>query len=251
MLRARSLPNLLFSYLRYRQTSSQPFLSVARFLGMFVVFSFSATVLATPLNSAVENFLRQQINPSSGTLNITIGALDQRTPLPTCSVYRPFLPNSTHLLGQFSIGVRCTAPSQWTVYVPVKVELIDRYVVTSQPLSSGQVIAESDLQEVLGDLGNLPLGAILKKEQALGKTVRFGLGAGQVLRVEQLAAPILVKQNQSVRIRVEGPGFSASTEGKALNHGSEGQSIRVRTASGNTISGVVQSDSSILVPYGK
>lgn len=213
---------------------------------------FSAnTAIADAMNKAIEGFLRQQINTSSGQLNIHIGSIDQRSNLGNCTDFRPFLPNSGNLLGQFSIGVRCARPSNWTVYVPVRVELIDRYIITAQSLSAGQTITEFDLQEVRGDLGTLPPGVIHKKEQAIGKTIRFGLGAGQVLRSEQLSIPILVKQNQSVRIKVDGPGFSASTEGKALNNGGEGQTIQIRTASGSTISGVIQADGSILIPYAK
>lgn len=223
----------------------------ARFCLLCGLFLAAATCAADPMNKAIDHFLRQQINTGSGQLQIHIGALDQRTPLPSCSDYRPFLPNSGNLLGQFSIGVRCARPNNWTVYVPVRVELIDRYIITAQSLSAGQTITEFDLQEVRGDLGALPAGVILKKEQAIGKTARFGLGAGQALRSEQLSIPILVKQNQSVRIKVNGPGFSASTEGKALNNGGEGQTIQIRTASGSTISGVVQADGSILIPYTK
>jgi flagella basal body P-ring formation protein FlgA len=43
-----------------------------------------------------------------------------------------------------------------------------------------------------------------------------------------------------VRITAKGPGFSVSSEGKALNNATEGQVVQVRTSSGQTVSGIAR-----------
>jgi flagellar biosynthesis anti-sigma factor FlgM len=70
--------------------------------------------------------------------------------------------------------------------------------------------------------------------------VRNGMAAGQPLRSELLSAPWAVQQGQSVRLLTSGAGFTISNEGKALNNAGEGQLVRVRTASGQVVSGVAR-----------
>jgi flagella basal body P-ring formation protein FlgA len=85
--------------------------------------------------------------------------------------------------------------------------------------------------------------------QAIGKTVRNGIAAGQPLRSDLLSAPWLVQQGQSVKLLSRGAGFTVSNEGKALNNATEGQIAQVRTASGQVVSGVARSPGVVEVSY--
>jgi flagella basal body P-ring formation protein FlgA len=60
------------------------------------------------------------------------------------------------------------------------------------------------------------------------------------LRSDQLIAPWVVQQGQSVKMQSSGPGFSVSSEGKALNNAAAGQLVQVRTNSGQTVSGIAR-----------
>jgi flagellar basal body P-ring formation protein FlgA len=220
------------------------------FLLVFFGFFFLCA-RADELSETISQFIHQQTANLSGEVSFTIGNVDGQKRLPACKGFQAFFPNGNQQLGNTTVGVRCLLPSTWTIYVPVKITVIGTYILSSHGLSAGQVITSSDIQEGTGDIGTLPNGVLLKADQAIGKSARFAIAAGQPLRSEQLIAQVLIRQNQSVRLVVEGPGFKAGAEGKALNNASEGQVVQVRIPSGSTVSGIAQSDGSVSVSYSK
>ena len=91
-----------------------------------------------------------------------------------------------------------------------------------------------------GNLSTLPTNILTDQAQAIGKTVKNSFAAGLPLRSDLLIAPWAVQQGQSVKTVSNGPGFSVSSEGKALNNAVDGQVVQVRTASGQTVSGIAR-----------
>lgn len=220
-------------------------------LSLLLMVSLNTLVQADPLRTTIEQFIQQQTANLAGDVSYSVGQIDGQKKLPPCQGYQAFFPNNSQQLGNTTLGVRCLMPNTWTIYVPIKIAVVARYIVSSHGLAAGQTITSSDIQENRGDIAMLPPGVLLKPEQAIGKIPRFAIAAGQPLRSEQLAAPVLIKQNQSIRLIVDGPGFSAGAEGKALNNASEGQVVQVRTPSGTTVSGIAQPDGSVKISYGK
>lgn len=196
----------------------------------------------------LDEFVREQISHLSGDVTYTLGTIGSRSQLSSCKRLQPFFPPSARLIGNTSVGLQCLEP-QWSIYIPLKIQITDDYVVTTRSIGKGQVISPSDIETSRGDISSLPNGAILRPEQALGRVARYALGAGQVIKPEQLSMPILIKQNQNVRLVLQGQGFSASAEGKALSNASEGQIVQVRTPSGHIISGITQRDGTVQVPF--
>ena len=131
----------------------------------------------------------------------------------------------------------------------VHVSVHAKYLVAARPLTAGQVIGMNDFVSRSGDLGLLPTTILMDAEQAIGKTVKIGLAAGQPLRSDQLVAPWAVQQGQNVKTISRGTGFSVSSEGKALNNATEGQLVQVRTPSGQTVSGIARAGGIVEINY--
>ena len=192
------------------------------------------------LYNTLDDFVRTQTQGSPGKVTFTIGQLDTRTQLTPCNAFEPFMPPGSKLWGKTTVGVRCLGPSTWTIYVPVQVSVTGNYLVSARNLLAGNGITASDIVVRSGDLSTLPSNILTDQSQAIGKTVKNGFGVGQPLRSDQLIAAWAVQQGQSVKTVSNGPGFSVSSEGKALNNATEGQIVQVRTASGQTVSGVAR-----------
>ena len=107
----------------------------------------------------------------------------------------------------------------------------------------------SDIVVVSGDLSTLPTGIIGDPQAVIGKTLRNSLAAGQPLRSDQLLAPLVIRQGQTVRVISAGPGFAVSAEGKALNNAAEGQVAQIRMNSGQTVSGIAKADGSVEISF--
>ncbi len=221
------------------------------------LFHVACLLLLTPLlacaqstlYSTLDDYLRIQTQGLPGKVSYSIGQLDPRTQLTPCNAFEPFLPTGSKLWGKATVGVRCLGPSSWTVYVPVKVTVSGNYLISARTMPAGYVLGPADIVVRSGDLSTLPANVITDQAQAIGKTVKNGFAAGQPLRSDQLIAPWVVLQGQSVRTVSNGPGFSVSSEGKALNNAFAGQVVQVRTASGQTVSGIAQAGGVVEVSH--
>ena len=145
--------------------------------------------------------------------------------------------------------MRCLGPSVWTIYLPVQVNISGTYLITARPIAAGQLLGNDDIATRSGDLSALPANILTDEAQAIGKSAKNRIAAGQPLRSDFLLAPWAVQQGQSVRLVSKGSGFSVSSEGKALNNASDGQVVQVRAASGQTISGIARPGGMVEVSY--
>lgn len=217
----------------------------------FLLLFASRPLLAAETDAALdtaERFVRQQTQGIPGKTTITMGKLDT-VRLPPCSAYEAFSPPGTRLSGRTHVGIRCLGPNIWSALVPVQITTTGTYVTTTRPLGAGQLIQAGDLAIMTGDLSSQPTGVITDPANAIGKTLRNSLGAGQALRGDQLLAPLVIQQGQSVRVISKGNGFAVSSEGKALNNAAAGQIAQIRMNSGQTVSGVAKSDGSIEIAF--
>lgn len=229
-----------------RQNSAMNFLTLNRLNGKPRAFFWLLLLIPllahaqTPLYNALNDYLRIQTQDLPGQVTYSIGQLDARTQLSECTAFEPFLPAGSKLWGNSTVGVRCLGPSNWTIYVPVKVNVSGKYLISARTMPAGYVISAADIVVRSGDLSTLPANIITDQAQAIGKTVKNGFAAGQPLRNDLLIAPWAVQQGQSVKTVSNGPGFSVSSEGKALNNALAGQVVQVRVASGQTVSGIAR-----------
>ena len=201
------------------------------------------------IKQTVEQFLRVQTAGLPGEVNITVGNVDARTSLAQCAAPEAFMPNGSRIWGRTTVGVRCTTPSPWTIYVAATVQVIGEYVITAAPLAQGHTVGLNDITRIKGDLTALPSSIITDANQAVGRTVTISLPSGAPLRGDSLRSQPAVQQGQSVRVVSSGPGFRVSAEARALNNASEGQIAQARTASGQVVSGIAKAGGVVEVTY--
>jgi flagella basal body P-ring formation protein FlgA len=197
----------------------------------------------------VEAYVRKETAGLPGSISVTVTPLDNRLSLPACPQPETFMSPGGRLWGKSAVGVRCLAPVAWTVYASVQVEVNGEYVVSARSIAQGETLAAQDLSTMRGDLARLPAGTLIDPAHATGKQLGLSIGAGQPLRKDMLRAPIVVTQGQGVKLVTEGPGFRVSSDGRALGNAAEGQTVQVRGASGQTISGTARAGGIVEVRY--
>lgn len=199
------------------------------------------------LQAHAERFLATQTGGLPGKVSIQVKP--PRAALPACAALDAFLPAGSRDIGKTTVGVRCLAPTPWTVYLSAQVRVIGRYAVTTQPLPANHVLAAADIALREGDLGGLPADVVTDAEAMLGYRAVSGLAAGAPLRNTLLRPPLAVQQGQTTRLVLNGPGFSVQSEGQALANASRGDRVRVKTPSGQVVSGVAQDGQLVVVAY--
>jgi flagella basal body P-ring formation protein FlgA len=160
--------------------------------------------------------------------------------LAACPAPQAFQQPGARTVGKTTVGLRCSAPTPWTIYVQAQVSVLAEYVATAMPLVQGQAIDAAQLVMVKGDLGTLPHGVLTDMAQAIGRTSTMSIAAGTPLRANILKSKPVVQQGQAVRVVSSGAGFTVSTEARAIGTAAEGQVVQARTQGGAIISGVAR-----------
>ena len=201
------------------------------------------------VEARVRDFLQAQAAGLPGEVTIQVSALDPNNQLPACAALDPFLPAGTRAWGRISVGVRCDSPVTWTAYVQAQVSVVADYLVAARPLRAGQIVGPADLGQRRGDLTALADNILTDGTQAMGHTTRFAVAAGTPLRGGMLRVPHAVRQGQTVPVISVGPGFRVSSEGRAMNNAAPGDSVRVRLANGQVVTGVAQPGGTVEVSF--
>lgn len=204
--------------------------------------------LAT-LKLKVVDFLQMQTVGYPGKVTVTAGSIDPNLRLTQCQDIQVFLPNGSRAWGKTSVGMRCSSPSAWTVYVQSTVNVYAQYLVAAMPLAQGRIVTNEDLLFETGDLTQLPAGIFTDMTQALGRTVNISMNVGTVLRQEMLKLSPVVQQGQTVMITTMGKGFRVSAEGRAMTKASEGQVVQVKASNGQLVSGIARQGGQIEVVF--
>jgi flagellar basal body P-ring formation protein FlgA len=208
-----------------------------------------ATQSPAVVQRAVEDFVRAQTTGYAGRATFTLGKIDPRLAVPACAAFEVFVPAGARLWGNSSVGVRCGAPTPWTLYVGVTVRVSGSYVAAARTIAAGQTLSQSDLSLVEGDLTQFATPVVGDLAEAFGKTVSAPLAPGQPLRSDVLRVTPVVVQGQTVKLVSHGPGFRVSADGKALGNAAAGQLAHVRTASGQTVSGIARTDGIVEIAF--
>lgn len=117
-------------------------------------------------------------------------------------------------------------------------------LVATRTIRANTVINAEDLTLVSAELP----GALGDPVLAIGQEARKSIYAGKPVRIEDIGPPTLVQRNQMVQLVYLTGALSISTEGRALDRGSEGEVLRVlNLESKNMVSGRVGPDGAVYV----
>ena len=121
-----------------------------------------------------------------------------------------------------------------TAIETVEVAVLTRNVDRADVLRTSDIVIERRPKAELGG------GETISRMAALGMQTRRPLRAGQALKTLDLARPDLVQRDQDVTIIYQTAGIYLTTRGKALESGSEGDTVSVlNVQSKRTVSGRV------------
>jgi len=196
------------------------------------------------IHAAALAFLQQQAVGLPGKVDITVAPAFPRG-LSACTSLEPFMPSGARLWGRMTVGVRCAGERPWTIYLQARVSIRATYYLSARAMAPGEVLTAADLVARNGDLTGLPQAIVTDPSQAVGSVSLVRIAGGMPLRRDMLKSASAVAIGQTVRVVAAGEGFSISAEGSAMNNASPGQQVRVKTANGQIISGIVKDGATV------
>jgi len=177
----------------------------------------------------------------SGAIEVTTGKLDRRLRLAACEVPLSAYDSPNGIKpGRNVVGVRCEGKKPWKIYVTVNIATVEPVVVSTRPISRGQLIGLADLRVEERDTGRLHKAYYNDVSSLIGLRAKRNIAAGRVLEAGLLERRQLVKRGSAVEIIASQGPLQVRMKGEALANGSQGDRIRIRNlSSGRAITGEV------------
>jgi len=222
----------------------QPAQCSVRLLSLLFLIAGSAFAGVTDFQSlqsikqTASDFLEQQQALLGNTehVSIEIGQLDARLRLSNCNEsLNAFLPPGSKVVGRVSVGVSCSGPKPWTLYVPAQVKNYTKVLIAKRTMGRGTLIDANNVKVQLLDIGSLAYGHLSTSAEAIGKRLKRPIRAGSVILPNQLEAIRQVKRGERVQILASTGGVQIQVKGKALANGALGETISVRNLSSKRV----------------
>lgn len=201
------------------------------------------------IRHAAKVFLQTRAGGAHARVSVRVSRLDPRLRLAACGKpLEAFLPPGGQRQGNTAVGVRCSGPRPWSIYVPADVRVVEKVAVLAHPLARGTVLGAGDIRLEPRDTSALTSGFYTDARAVVGKQITNAVAAGSVLTPQILKAPLAIHRGERVTLLAQTAGIEVRMAGKAMGDGALGQRIRVRSLpSKRIVEGVVGRDGVVVV----
>ncbi|OJT44560.1 flagellar basal body P-ring formation chaperone FlgA [Serratia plymuthica] len=209
---------------------------------LFAALLCSLNAQADDLAAQIDSFISGQFSGSPVQVKVLV-----RTPAaqwPQCEYPQLSLAPNARLWGNISISARC---GQERRFIQTQVQVIGNYLVSARSISAGSRLTAADVKLKSGRLDTLAPRTLTNADKAIGAVSLRNISPGQPLTFAMLRRAWVIKAGQPVQVTAQGTGFNISGAGKAMNNAAAEDSVRVRMASGQIVSGIADDDGTIRI----
>lgn len=144
-----------------------------------------------------------------------------------------FSPPGSSKRARSTVGVRCRAGQNWSIYVPVTIEITKPILIANRQLPRDTIIGSGDFRVEEHPVSQLHRGYLQDPHRVIGKILNRDIREGDVLTPGWLEAATTVKKGSMVTILARTGTVQVRMEGTALADGATGEKIKVQNSSSN------------------
>jgi len=220
---------------------------------LYAATSLASTQLADlqsleSIQAAAVRFVESRLS-SQGEHFVTAAPLDPRLRLQACSSeLETFAPSANVIGARTTVGVRCSAPAAWTLYVPVNVEVEVPVLVLKRALARRARVTVADVEPQVRRVPGSASNFVSDVASLQGHRLKRPLPAGAAVTIDALMPDILVRRGQQVTLIAATGGVEIRAKGQALTEGGAMDRVRVQNVTSlKVVEGVVEKDGSVRV----
>lgn len=200
------------------------------------------------IKATAEEFVRSHLPDGKSKHFVSAANLDPRLRLQQCQSDLEAFSHTAEIGARTTVGVRCTAGTAWTLYVPVTVEVEVPVLVLRRALARRARITLADVEPQIRRLPGSASNFITDVASLQGHRLKRALPAGSAITVDALAPDILVRRGQQVTLIAAVNGVEIRAQGQALTEGGAQERVRVQNVnSRKVVEGIVESDNVVRV----
>ncbi len=183
------------------------------------------------IRATVVTYLSEQLGAGDENSRVDIQSkrLDPRLRLIACtSPLEAQSQGGERMMGSVTVGVSCSAPKPWRLYVQADVKIYAPVLVAVRTMGRGGILTAEDMELREMDLSRLSTGYLYDYKAAVGMALKRPVRLGAVITAGLIAPPKIVNRGDRVFIQARNSSFEVKMQGQALQDGAKGAVIRVK-----------------------
>ncbi|HEY3590934.1 MAG TPA: flagellar basal body P-ring formation chaperone FlgA [Buttiauxella sp.] len=152
--------------------------------------------------------------------------------------------NNLRTIGNHSVIAQCGKQKK---FIQVNIKAEGTWWTASRALKAGSLIKTEDITQQSGAMVRLPPGVILNKDAIIGQVTTRAINTGQPIAETHLRKRWKILVGQEVDLLATGEGFLIRTWGKALDNAALNETLRVKTKSGQIVTGKVTAEGKVSI----
>lgn len=142
--------------------------------------------------------------------------------------------------GRTYVRVQCVGSDTAPFFVGVDVKVWAPVLVVKGTVQSGQTLGLNDVEFRTMDLSQLSHGWVSELAHLNNKTAARQLWPGTLLKHDHLRGQALVKNGDTVKVMMKGPGFAIGGTAVAMGEAELGEVVKIKTSQGKILHGVAR-----------
>ena len=142
--------------------------------------------------------------------------------------------------GRTFLRVQCVGSDTPPFFVGVDVKVFAPVLVVKGTVQSGQAVGLNDVEFRTMDLSQLGQGWVSDVNHLNNKTATRQLWPGTLLKHDHLRGQAMVKNGDTVKVMMKGPGFSIGGTAVAMGEAELGEVVKIKTTQGKILHGVAR-----------
>lgn len=191
------------------------------------------------IKNKIESYVLNELSTyTDGKVQVQADKLDPRLNLKACAEDKLelFNPYQTPMLSTNTMGVKCLEEeNHWTLYVPIKINVLKTVLVAKRVLIKGKRINSDDIYQVEMDTQKLKQGYFTDSRELIGLICKHDISPDSPLNPYNIELAKLVHRGDQVTIVANNESLSVSMDGIAMSEGVLGESVRVKNLSSKRV----------------
>ncbi len=213
---------------------------VLLFLLLSVAFNAQADGSRWVTESQLNELVDPGLLPEGATAHVTLTKNDERIGSPDCPAALFGNSEGNKMWGRTFLKVQCVGSSTAPFFVSVEVKVWAPVAVIKNTVQSGQAVTMADVELRTMDLSQLSHGWVSDLAHLNNKTAARQLWPGTLLKHDHLRGQALVKHGDTVKVIMQGPGFSVGGTATAMSEAELGEVVKIKTSQGKILHGVAR-----------
>jgi len=178
--------------------------------------------------------------PTGANVDVKFVKADERIGSPKCPAALFANSSGNKMWGRTFVRVQCVGSDTAPFFLGVDVKVWAPVLVIKNMVQSGQNVSAGDVEFRTMDLSQLSQGWVTDMAHLANKTSTRQLWPGTLLKHDHLRGQPMVKNGDTVKVVMSGPGFAIGGTAVAMGEAELGEVVKIKTAQGKILHGVAR-----------